>query len=55
MDPYDAVPAAARYLCVAGAGRGGAGLSHAVFAYNHSQQYVNSVLSLAQAYARHFS
>ncbi len=55
MDPYDAVPAAAHYLCVAGAGHGGAGLSRAVFAYNHSQQYVNSVLSLAQAYARHFS
>ncbi len=55
MDPYDAVPAAARYLCVSGAGRGGAALSRAVFAYNHSQQYVNSVLSLAQAYARHFS
>jgi hypothetical protein len=55
MDPYDAVPAAAKYLCASGAGRGGTGLSRAVFAYNHSQAYVNSVLSLAQAYARRFS
>jgi hypothetical protein len=55
MDPYDAVPAAAKYLCTSGAGRGGAGLSRAVWAYNHSQTYVNSVLSLAQAYARRFS
>jgi hypothetical protein len=55
MDPYDAVPAAARYLCASGAGRGGAGLSRAVWAYNHSQAYVNAVLSLAQAYARRYS
>jgi transglycosylase-like protein with SLT domain len=55
MDPYDAVPAAAKYLCANGAGRGGASLSRAIWHYNHSQAYVNGVLSLAQAYARHFS
>ena len=55
MDPYDAVPTAAKYLCANGAGRGGASLSRAVWHYNHSQDYVNSVLSLAQAYARHYS
>ena len=54
MDPFDAVPAAAKYLCVSGAGRGGAALSSAIWAYNHSQQYVDSVLSLAHAYARRF-
>jgi hypothetical protein len=55
MNPYDAVPTAARYLCVSGAGRGGSSLSHAIFQYNHSQSYVNGVLSLARAYARRFS
>ncbi|MQA77444.1 MAG: transglycosylase SLT domain-containing protein [Streptosporangiales bacterium] len=50
-DPYDAVPAAADYLCEHGAGRGGAGLSTAVFAYNHSDSYVRQVLDLAEAYA----
>lgn len=50
-DPYDAVPAAADYLCEHGAGRGGAGLSTAVFAYNHSDSYVRKVLDLAEAYA----
>ena len=54
MDPFDAVPAAAKYLCASGAGRGGASLAGAIFAYNHSQQYVNSVLALAHAYARRF-
>jgi hypothetical protein len=54
MDPFDAVPAAAKYLCASGAGRGGAALSSAIFAYNHSQAYVDSVLSLASAYARRF-
>jgi hypothetical protein len=55
MDPYDAIPAAATYLCANGAGRGGAALSRAIWHYNHSQTYVNGVLSLAQAYARRFS
>lgn len=55
MDPYDAVPAAAKYLCASGAGRGAAGLARAVFAYNHSQVYVNDVLALARAYGQHYS
>jgi Transglycosylase SLT domain len=52
MDPFDAVPAAAKYLCANGAGRGS--LSNAIWHYNHSQDYVNGVLSLARAYARRF-
>jgi hypothetical protein len=55
MDPFDAVPTAARYLCANGAGRGGGSLSSAIWHYNHSQSYVNAVLSLAHAYARRFS
>jgi hypothetical protein len=55
MDPFDAVPAAARYLCANGAGRGGGSLSNAIWHYNHSQSYVDGVLSLAHAYARRFS
>lgn len=55
MNPYDAIPAAATYLCVSGAARGAAGLVRAVWAYNHSQTYVNNVLALARAYARHYS
>jgi hypothetical protein len=54
MDPFDAVPAAAKYLCATGAGRGGSALSNAIWHYNHSQAYVNGVLSLARAYARRF-
>jgi soluble lytic murein transglycosylase-like protein len=50
-DPYDAVPAAADYLCKNGAGRGGSGLYAAIFAYNHSDTYVRRVLSIAAAYA----
>jgi hypothetical protein len=55
MNPFDAVPTAARYLCANGAGRGGSSLSNAIWHYNHSQSYVNGVLSLAHAYARRFS
>jgi Transglycosylase SLT domain len=51
MDPYDAVPSAARLLCAAGAGTLG-GLSRAIFAYNHADWYVAEVLALAQQYAR---
>jgi len=51
MDPYDAVPSAARYLCAAGAGTP-AGLPGAIFAYNHATWYVAEVLSLAREYAR---
>lgn len=53
MDPYDAVPSAARYLCAAGAGTP-AGLYRAVFAYNHADWYVREVLALAQQYARQY-
>jgi cell wall-associated NlpC family hydrolase len=49
-DPTDAVYAAARLLCADGAA-GGADLSGAVYAYNHSASYVAQVLSLAQSYA----
>ena len=51
MDPYDAVPSAARYLCAAGAGTQ-AGLARAIFAYNHADWYVAEVLALARQYAR---
>jgi hypothetical protein len=51
MDPYDAVPSAARLLCANGAAIPG-GLPGAVFAYNHATWYVNEVLALAQQYAR---
>ncbi len=50
-DPTDAVYAAARLLCAAGAGSADAsGLARAVFAYNHSAAYVDEVLALASAY-----
>ena len=49
-DPTDAVYAAARLLCADGAS-GGADLSGAVYAYNHSASYVAQVLALAQSYA----
>ena len=51
MDPYDAVPSAARYLCAAGAGTP-AGLPRAIFAYNHADWYVAEVLALARQYAQ---
>jgi Transglycosylase SLT domain len=51
MDPYDAVPSAARYLCAAGAATPG-GLAGAILAYNHATWYVNEVLALAAQYAR---
>ena len=49
-DPTDAVSAAARLLCADGAA-GGANLSGAVYAYNHSASYVAEVLALAQTYS----
>jgi hypothetical protein len=52
MDPFDAVPAAARYLCAAGADQGGTSLNQAIFAYNHADWYVNEVLALAAQYAQ---
>lgn len=54
MNPYDAIPAAAKYLCAAGAGGGGRALYRAIFAYNHADWYVRNVLNLASAYGRRF-
>ena len=51
MNPYDAVPSAARYLCAAGASQGSSGLAPAIFAYNHAHWYVTEVLALAREYA----
>ena len=51
MNPYDAVPSAARLLCADGAAAGGKSLPHAIFDYNHANWYVNEVLSLAAEYA----
>jgi hypothetical protein len=47
-DPGDAIPAAARYLCDAGAPHR---LDSALYAYNHSSSYVASVKQLARRYA----
>jgi hypothetical protein len=53
MNPYDAVPSAARMLCADGGSQGTlAGLRAAVFAYNHADWYVNEVLALAAQYAK---
>jgi cell wall-associated NlpC family hydrolase len=51
-DPADAIYTAAAMLCASGA-RGGtaAGISQAVFAYNHAQWYVTEVMSQAGKYA----
>jgi len=51
MNPYDAVPAAALYLCRNGAGRGGQSLYDAIFNYNHADWYVREVLALAARYS----
>jgi hypothetical protein len=51
MNPYDAVPSAAKLLCADGAGAGGSSLSHAIFGYNHANWYVSEVLALAAEYA----
>jgi hypothetical protein len=51
MNPYDAVPSAARLLCADGAASGGQALRSAVFDYNHATWYVNEVLALAGEYA----
>ena len=51
-DPADAIYTAARMLCASGA-RGGspAGISQALFAYNHASWYVTQVLSWAARYS----
>jgi len=54
MNPYDAIPAAARYLCDHGAGRGGESLYNAIYAYNHAHWYVQKVLALSRAYAARY-
>ena len=54
MNPFDAVPAAARMLCADGAASGGAGLQQAIFDYNHATWYVDEVLTLAGEYAREY-
>jgi membrane-bound lytic murein transglycosylase B len=49
---FDASYAAARYLCASGADlKTAEGWTRAVFSYNHSDDYVRSVLSFANAYA----
>ena len=50
MDPYDAVYAAARYLCWYNPGAGLPQLKQAIFAYNHADWYVDEVLALARLY-----
>jgi hypothetical protein len=55
MNPYDAVPSAARLLCADGATAGGSSsLANAIFDYNHATWYVNEVLALAAEYAQDF-
>jgi hypothetical protein len=55
MNPFDAVPSAARMLCADGASSGTqAGLRQAIFAYNHATWYVNEVLALAGRYAAEY-
>jgi Transglycosylase SLT domain len=54
MNPLDAVPSAARLLCAAGATSGSAGLSAAIYDYNHASWYVSEVLGLAGEYAREY-
>ncbi|WP_199747929.1 lytic transglycosylase domain-containing protein [Actinomadura sp. WAC 06369] len=55
MNPYDAIPGAAKYLCANGAGQGGQQLYRAVWHYNHADWYVQKVLNLAKAYADAYS
>jgi Transglycosylase SLT domain len=54
MNPFDAVPAAARLLCADGAAAGGQSLYNAIFDYNHADWYVREVLSLAAEYAANY-
>jgi hypothetical protein len=49
FDQADAVYSAARYLCASGGGRPDT-LYDAIYAYNHSDYYVRTVLSLASQY-----
>jgi hypothetical protein len=54
MNPYDAVPSAARMLCADGAAKGGTALYNAIFDYNHADWYVREVLALAGQYAAEY-
>lgn len=49
LDQADAIYSAAHYLCANGGGTS-SGLYNAIFAYNHSDYYVNTVLSVAAQY-----
>lgn len=51
MNPFDAVPSAARYLCANGAQDGDKGLYGALFAYNRADWYVQQVLALSAKYS----
>ncbi|SEG37722.1 Transglycosylase SLT domain-containing protein [Nonomuraea solani] len=53
--PYDAVPGAANYLCANKAGQGGERLRKAIWFYNHSWDYVNKVMGIADAYAKTYA
>ncbi len=55
MNPYDAVPSAARMLCADGAAAGGTALDNAIYDYNHAEWYVREVLALAAQYATAYS
>ena len=55
MNPYDAVPSAARLLCADGAAAGGQLAGKAIFDYNHANWYVSEVLALAEQYATDYS
>lgn len=53
QDINDAAYSAARYLCAGGYDLAtGSGWAHAIFSYNHTQQYVDQVWSAAMAYSR---
>ncbi|HXL94128.1 MAG TPA: lytic transglycosylase domain-containing protein [Streptosporangiaceae bacterium] len=54
MNPLDAVPSATRMLCADGARGGRAGLSAAIYDYNHATWYVSEVLDLAAEYAQEY-
>jgi len=54
MNPFDAVPSATRMLCADGARDGQAGLSAAIYDYNHATWYVREVLDLAAEYAQEY-
>jgi len=47
-DPVDSVFAASRLLCANGAS-GGVDITGAIFAYNHSDEYVEEVLQVSRA------